>query len=455
VLGCGDAPRHVDRIGQRLRQQRGHGRRVGGGRDPIADRDEEPAAALDPGPQRLGALDRERRHVGEHDHVYVGQVDGAEIVRGHRRHGDARVVAVAGPQRGAQVEQLIVVARRAWIAIDEQGADAGRQRGPDPAAVVGRQRIARELDRGVGQAHPGRQRGREALDAGLAGADVDGAARHHPIAHRQRHLDTRDGGRAEVGDLGRHRDAAGAALAVALDLGPDHGQVRARRQAGRQIDHDQRRAGRPPRRLGAQGGGEHRRDQEHRALRVAGAAQQLRGAGQRPGQVGRPRRRRELADPIAQAEVIARQLDARPDVLAGAQERDLRRRSELRQDRPGVVLGARQDGAIRIGVRGGEPVVDDDHGRLRAGADRRAVAGAGGERLGQRQGDGDARQRARQQEQPFAQLQAARGAPLRRQQEVERREPHDLGAGPADEVDRQRHDHRGQAEQHQRRQERH
>ena len=58
-------------------------------------------------------------------------------------------------QRRLEIEQLVVVAHRARIAVDEQHADLVAQCRADVAPVVDRERVAGDLDRGVGGAPPG------------------------------------------------------------------------------------------------------------------------------------------------------------------------------------------------------------------------------------------------------------------------------------------------------------
>ena len=93
------------------------------------------------------------------------------------------------------------------------------------------------------------------------------------------------------------------------------------------------------------------------------------------------------------------------------------------------------------------------HGGLRAARDLRAFALARRERLGERDRDREARERADEQQQPLAQAQPARGAALGGEQEVERGELDDTRAPAADQVDRDRHADRDDAGEHQRREE--
>ena len=77
------------------------------------------------------------------------------------------------------------------------------------------------------------------------------------------------------------------------------------------------------------------------------------------------------------------------------------------------------------------------------------------ERFGERERHGKAGQGANQQQQSLAQLQTARSATLGGHEKIEGSEANYFGARTANEMDRDRHGNAEQAQQHERRQERH
>ena len=65
----------------------------------------------------------------------------AELVGGDGGDVELRVVAIAGAQRGLEVEDLVVAARGARIAVDDQDAQIAAHLDAREAAVVVRQRV--------------------------------------------------------------------------------------------------------------------------------------------------------------------------------------------------------------------------------------------------------------------------------------------------------------------------
>ena len=334
----------VDQGRQRLRQQRLHGRVVVVDRDVVADRGEEAAARLDPAAQAIHLRAGQRRHVGQHHDRVVVDLDAGQLVGRGGGEDRAAVGPVARAQRRRQVEELVLVADRARIAVDQEDGDLlaqGRQR---VAMVVDRQRVLRRLDHHLGGAGPRRQRGGELLLLRLSRLDGHQAARHHAPLDPERHRAVAHRLVAEVLHLGGDPDTAGAGVGIRRDVHVGHRQVVELLALGRVDDVQPRGALPGPGVLArAQAGGAGQAEQVDRAAGLARAGGELRRAPERRGQVRRPRARLDGADPVAQPQVIAAELGRRLGALGGGDHRDLGLRPQLIEDAAGALARARQE----------------------------------------------------------------------------------------------------------------
>ena len=200
---------------QRLRQQAPERGVVGVGIDVVAERDEEAAAVAHVVRERgaVGRLD-----VAQKDDVEVGEPAVGDLVGRDGGDVELRVVAIARAQRRLQVEDLVVAVRGARIAVDDEHAQIAAHLDAREAAIVGGQRIGRQL-------------GGELVHADLARRSADGEKHVEEALLRgavRRHVDEPLGHRLAV-------DAQG------------HGQVLDRRRAPKLATSIETRTPRGPR----------------------------------------------------------------------------------------------------------------------------------------------------------------------------------------------------------------
>ena len=233
------------------------------------------------------ALGGQRGDVREHDDVEVAEID-----RGSRRRPwpsrcfgsmpasssavivrtvGAAVLAIAGAQRGLDVEQLVVVADRARIAVDEQHADlvAQRRRGPSGGRRSGARRRRARPRRRSRACRRAASRG-TASSSSRAGADLERAARDDAVGDRERELDALPASSPKLPTSASNATPRLPAPGSGSTLERGDREVRQLRPARRSSAHE-RRAVLAPRRLVAVRSPVFatERDQEHGLARVA------------------------------------------------------------------------------------------------------------------------------------------------------------------------------------------